>query len=596
MKQNINILVMIGVLILACGKLQGVTVEQFSEAIEQIQAELAKSPDNYQEVDFSKAFTFLGKVHKAIPNELDSHQKEALEDMAFELEKRLAHALFINLIRLAGPITEQIDEIIQYIKVIEQTSTPFTLDNSFIKDPITNEINPRLDFAFQKGLLSNPAFVPVVEKEIWEDASQTAMAITASVINLLNKLTTYVQQLNKISKTKKEEEPANDFTKDHFNKTAQAILIMKWVTNNLYSKLKYIFPKKMLLISDLTSVIDQRYEIFSELKYDLYRIYEVRGVPFGLISIKSYFWPLRGIYYSYPQNDPLEEIPPDVAQIKSEQLKQPPVEEPSAMKKLGAETAALRAIERKAAAEEEIRKEREITSREAIIAVKEARIKAVAAVKKIRMEAAAAVEETRRETVAIEEETGKKSVQQEAAEEKAIIAATEIEKKETRREAVAIEEETAEQKKARKLVKAAIERKRRRNRRAIEEQEEAAAMEEEEEEETEQEQEEAAIAIEEKETIAELEEKLKAAEAAIAKEREKTAKLEKKLKATETAIKGKMIKQKLEVAEKTVKKEIVEKPEPETVVKEKRTKPKSEVAEKTVKKETAAKLELESKL
>jgi len=165
MKQNINIFITIGVLVLACGKLQGVTEEQFSQAIEQIDTALAKSPDNYQEVDFSRTFTFLDQVYRAIPNESNSHQREALENMVFELEKRLAHALFINLIRLAGPITEQVGETIQYIKVIEQTSTPFTLDNSFIKDPITDEINPRLDSAFQKGLLLSPAFVPAVEKQ-----------------------------------------------------------------------------------------------------------------------------------------------------------------------------------------------------------------------------------------------------------------------------------------------------------------------------------------------------------------------------------------------------------------------------------------------
>ncbi len=266
MKQNINIFVMISVLVLAYGKLQGITEEQFSQATEQIQAELVKSPDRYQEVNFSQTFAFIAQVHRTISNEQDPHKKKALEDRVFELEKTLAHALFTNLTKLAEPIAEQVSEIIKYINVIEQTSTPFDLATNYIKDPITNEINPRLDSAFQEGLLSNPVFVPAVEKLVWEKASKAAITIATSVINLLNKLTTYTEQLNKISKTEKKEKSANDFTKDHFNKTAQTILTMKWIIDNLYSKLLYIFPKNMISMPNLTSVIDRKYEIFSELK------------------------------------------------------------------------------------------------------------------------------------------------------------------------------------------------------------------------------------------------------------------------------------------------------------------------------------------
>ena len=105
---------------------------------------------------------------------------------------------------------------------------------------------------------------------------------------------------------------------------------MQWITDNLYTKLIKIFFKIDSLFAISMPTTTDHQKTISELKRELYKIYKVKRSPFGQISIKTYHRLFRGLYYDYPQDDPLKDIPPSVDEIES---KQPPAP-PSSIRKL----------------------------------------------------------------------------------------------------------------------------------------------------------------------------------------------------------------------------------------------------------------------
>ena len=185
------------------------------------------------------------------------------------------------------------------------------------------------------------------EKLNWKVAIIHVKTIIAKVEEFFENFTQYITHLNETNGTNKGKKPANDFIKDHFKKTAQAIRTMKWVIDNLLTTLQTTFfenseIKKIVSMQELLNFERKR---LSSLKAELYRIYEVKQSPFSKISIKTYHRLFRGLYYDYPQDDPLKNILPTVAQIEKERLKQQPAPPSSFIRKLGTQAVAILAAE-----------------------------------------------------------------------------------------------------------------------------------------------------------------------------------------------------------------------------------------------------------
>jgi len=367
MKQSVNIFIVIGVIFLASGQLQGMVKrremgeintrpriakkrkeieDMIAKITQDIKDELTKSPGSYKAVNFSKIYNKIQGIKKATMNEqLKLEQEDDIYKFVYNFEyiqaeidslyKQLADALLENLTKLSGPIIEQVEKIIKHVEKTKNIRTHFI--PGYIKGLITNEISPRLDSAFQKDLLSEKEILTQAEQSIIDTALQAEQKIIVIVEQLFTLFIEHIEELNKINKKNKEEKQATNFTKSNFDKTVQAIQTMQWIINNLYNKLRNTFSQidSLSHISLFTTSATKLKKISSQLKSNLYRIYEVKQSLFGKISIKIYRkkWPFRGLYYDYPQDDPLKDISPRVAEIKPQQSV-PPVEK-SFIRKLG---------------------------------------------------------------------------------------------------------------------------------------------------------------------------------------------------------------------------------------------------------------------
>jgi len=317
-----------------------------------ISVQLAKSPDEYKEVNFSKVSADIGQISKAITDvqgQLTPTDFENLQNEANQLNRELADAIFNNLIKLALPIIKYINDMESYIERIKQSGDPFNFDRFEIKDSIDREINPRLDAAYQDGLLLDATIYNTVSSDTQKNARNTAKRITGQVRNVLDKLSAYIKQCNKISQSEKDDKK---LSRDHFAGTVRAIKTMSDVINDLYAKLPGIFRNEdtKLLTNDLKIAIAMQGGELTTLKENLYIIYEVRRTAEDKIEILYYFpgsmFSSAGFYYFDLKKDPLAGIYPSVDMIKAKlpkrRLSVPSAEEEG---EPSAEEEALRAIE-----------------------------------------------------------------------------------------------------------------------------------------------------------------------------------------------------------------------------------------------------------
>ena len=281
------------------------------------------------------------------PNKLTRTDYRDLQNEIRQLRPQFADAILGNLIKLGPPIIDQVNRIESYIEQLDRDND-FNFDQNKIKDIIINQIYPRLNIAFQKGLLLNPISYGRTPLHSQKNANNAAQSITDAVGNLLDKFIKYIENLNILSQIKKTD---NELSVNDFNATAQAILAMKLIIDNLYPQLKnkFIGPG-VKLIDVLNKNIDLHEQALSNLKKDLYEAYDVEEVydyatldPIqGQISVldqggeeieQSFLKKLltRGIrLIQEPRrkiNDPLKNINPNLDEIVRKRAAAPPEKE-----------------------------------------------------------------------------------------------------------------------------------------------------------------------------------------------------------------------------------------------------------------------------
>ena len=267
---------------------------------EQIENELAKSPNNYQEVDFSEIPNAMVQINQTIadterllaptPFYIRVERKIFLEQRQLELGDRLAIAILTNLIGLAGPIKRNIATINNYIDnslALPESEDifPAGFDRSSINRLINDEINPRLASASQKGfLVSRDIISGKVDKITWNTATIKASEIVNQVTSLLLNFSDYIKNLNILSKKGKENKENPLLEINNFFVTIQAIKTMNDVIENLYSNLPGIFRNGSPLVSKFDKQIDYCKDLLSGLKTDLYNIYQVESYYYYYIT------------------------------------------------------------------------------------------------------------------------------------------------------------------------------------------------------------------------------------------------------------------------------------------------------------------------
>ena len=309
MKHNGNIFIIIGVTLLASGQLQGLALEKSTKLAEQdiqlipkqIENELAKSPKNYQKVNFWAISDSIRKIKNFIAAAESSAPTLAkrLSTQQRQLSEKLADSILANLTNLAEPIKKTISYISGQItlkhddlKLIEQFP-PRKEGNiiPFIHERI-NEIISRLDSASQQGLLvSKDIMFGKVEEKTWNSASKAATEIVKLVINLLlSTFPDYISKRNTLSKRGKENKANPILEVDNFFGTTMAIRLMNFVIENLYSKLPGIFRNGSPLVENFNKQIAACKSLLSGLKTDLYNIFQVKkSKQKGKIEILYYF-------------------------------------------------------------------------------------------------------------------------------------------------------------------------------------------------------------------------------------------------------------------------------------------------------------------
>jgi len=260
-----------------------VKIEMISKAIGD---ELAKSPDQYDQIDFNKMIQPIQELKNEIILAKKRLTYRKLSDLwrqeYIKLPTQHADAVLTNLTRLAHPIIDQVNRVKGYIEQLRKSGNSFNFDSNQINDPMIRKIVPRLDSAYQKGLLLNIRFLIMAQGLVQRDARKSADNITGHIAKLIGELVAYVDKLNVLSRDNK----ANyRLSVENFNTTVQAILVMKNVTDDLYVKLQSIFRNGITLIEDLTEKIDLLAQELSRLKADLYNVYEVEKEAGDKITI-----------------------------------------------------------------------------------------------------------------------------------------------------------------------------------------------------------------------------------------------------------------------------------------------------------------------
>jgi len=262
------------------------TLAQFEGLYEPVEAEITAQQNRikqYSTVNFSKAYENIEKMKEQlaiigidlaqenIPGGVDKFLQASQEGMD-ALEKRLADAVFGNLVKLADPIIEELGTMKDHIEELSKSSNPFKFDENLIMTSIKDKIIPRLDAIFQQGLLTKLFFKDLVAENVWEDVSGKAQTIVESVNKFFEKLYKYTDHLISLASSAKER---SELKKSKFNITVEAILIMQNVLQDLYPKLKDVFDKSgLLLLEEIT--FPEESEIISPLKKDLYIAYEAK--------------------------------------------------------------------------------------------------------------------------------------------------------------------------------------------------------------------------------------------------------------------------------------------------------------------------------
>jgi len=292
-------------------------IEAISKAIRD---ELAKSPDQYDQINFGQMIASIQELKNEITLARAGLTDRDLIDLRMQetikLPKQLADAVLANLMRLARPIIDQVNEVKDYIEQRRKSSNPFDFDSDQIEDPIIREIKPRLDSAYQAGLLLNPHFINIARGLAWRFAMKKADNITSHIAQLLDEFAGYIDELNGRSR---EDKNNNRLLAKNFDATVQAILVMKNVTDNLYAWLPSKFRYRVILIEDLTEKMNSLGQLLSGLKIGLYNIYGVEKGTGDKITIlyDTFPDPLGGTKRkrSGLQDDLLTAIPPGIDEI-----------------------------------------------------------------------------------------------------------------------------------------------------------------------------------------------------------------------------------------------------------------------------------------
>jgi len=349
MKQYTNIFIIIGVIVLVCGQIQGSEeaaytagrregeIEEFKR---KIHVERDRAPEEYNLVNFHKVFLEGEELKRLLL--MNYYRYKVLSEDAYfylwhqleEAETLLANSVIDNSVRLAGEIIEYVGDIENYIDELIKSEDPFSLNIDRVMDTITAKINPRLDSALQKGLFVDRLLESKVSQEKWDTAKDKTVDLMNKVATLFGKLVEYIKVLNEKSRKEKDEKLLKIA---HFDITVSALQVMDKILNNLYSKLSKIFVKDTAQIAESDEFIGKQNGEISNLKVALYDIYEVRRESvvydkYGKlqegrkIAIGYYYTSplpgLSGFYYSDSRNDSLANIKPSVGVIEKERISQ----------------------------------------------------------------------------------------------------------------------------------------------------------------------------------------------------------------------------------------------------------------------------------
>jgi len=260
--------------------------EKITSVKQHIAVELAKSPNSYGGVNFSGIFNEIEKISQSIydvRNQITEPSIQILNDSLGLLDTQFADAVLTNLVRLRDPVIGKVEEVKVIIEDLQKSQTYFRFDKDAIGSLIA-EIAKRLTAASQKNLLvSSDVMADKAMLGTWEKAARAAKLITNVIDRLLGVFDDYIEFLNERS----QEDKNNDrLLEDHFDRTAQAILtVSSRVIGDLYSRLQTIFINGFPFIDDLTHYIKYQRTIFSELKTNLYNIYEVKEGKGSKITI-----------------------------------------------------------------------------------------------------------------------------------------------------------------------------------------------------------------------------------------------------------------------------------------------------------------------
>ena len=153
---------------------------------------------------------------------------------------------------------------------------------------------------------------------IYEDADFYQAA------QVVDELVEYIKALNEASKEEKNR--SKPILKiDDFAVTALALQVMNRFIWDLYRKLARMHIQRELFRGDLQKFHNKQETIFSELKTDLYNIYEVKKEADDKIAIRYYYTSLlpgrTGFYYSGFRDDLLTKTELPVGKIEAQGLK-----------------------------------------------------------------------------------------------------------------------------------------------------------------------------------------------------------------------------------------------------------------------------------
>jgi len=299
--------------------------EKIQEVQNNINYILGQSPDNFGKINFSPILDTIEDIKKMrgkVANKFLMMQNRQIVKNITDLKTQLVNAFFANLKNLSKPIIEEIDEMENYIHTLDTSKKPFKFDKTKIDNIVENQIIPRLKAISQNKFFSKiTTFTP---EQFVEEARQDIKNIVNSVTKFLDRFIVYIGNLNSASKSKKQRDklvPAD------FTKTAQAMLTVKWVGDELYFPFAKILDRTdRLLENTIDQELKNQDESLFQLKKELYTIYGVEPAFARKKSFPYRLEPAEGkITINYLDKDgekqwdqledPLQNINPPLAEI-----------------------------------------------------------------------------------------------------------------------------------------------------------------------------------------------------------------------------------------------------------------------------------------